>query len=65
MNAIGRPTWILVASGAMGELHNVAAGNIHDENIEISRFESTSPCKCDVLAVRVPRGIHCVALARR
>src|ERR1700722_17160674 len=48
----------------MGQLDHVAAGDVHNEDIEISRFESTSPCKRDVLAILAPRGIHCVTFPR-
>ena len=63
MNAIRRPTRIFVSPRAMGQLHDVAAGDIHDEDIEVSWFKSTSPGKRNVLAIRIPRGIHGVALA--
>src|SRR5271155_3052618 len=63
MNAIGSPSRIFISSGAMGQLHDVAAGDIHDENIEISRFKSTSPRKSDVLAIGAPRWIHGVTLS--
>ena len=62
MDAIGSPTRIFISPRAMGQLHHIAAGDVHDKDIEISRFESTSPCKCNVLAIGAPRRIHCVAL---
>src|SRR5271166_6101127 len=64
MDAIGCPARIFVSSGAMGQLHDdVAAGHIHDEDVEIPWFKSTSPSKRDLLAIGVPRRIHGVALS--
>src|SRR5260370_26831291 len=57
MDAIGSPVGVFVAARAMGELHHIAAGHIHDENIEVSRFISTSPRKRYVLSIGAPRGI--------
>src|ERR1700722_5589586 len=62
VNAIGRPPWIFVSPRALGQLPHTAASHVHDKDIEISRLESTSPCKCDVLAIGAPRRVYGVAL---
>src|SRR5713226_1851633 len=60
MDAIWSPVGMFVAARAMGELHHIAAGHIHDENVEVSRFISTSPRKRYVLSIGAPRGVDCV-----
>src|ERR1700733_16172 len=62
VNAIGGPTRIFVSPRAMGQLHHIAASHVHDKDIEISRLESTSPCKCNVLPIGGPRRIYGIAL---
>src|SRR5882762_618930 len=57
MDAIGRPVGVFVAASAVRELHHVAAGHIHDENVEVARFISASPRKRNVLSVGAPRGV--------
>jgi hypothetical protein len=64
MDAIGRPARIFVSSRAMGKLHEVSRRNVHDENVEVSWFESTSPRKRNMLAVGTPRGINRIAFPR-
>src|ERR1700730_11504226 len=55
MDAIGRPGGILITAGAVSQLNQVLrSGDIHHENIEISRLESTRPRKRDVLAIGTP-----------
>src|SRR6202051_3566407 len=64
MDAIGRPARIFISSRAMGKLHEVSSRNVHDENVKVSWFESTSPRKRNMLAVGTPRGIHRIAFRR-
>src|SRR6266478_3475204 len=49
---------MLVAARSMSELHDVAAGHIHNENVEVSRFISSRPRKRYVLSIGTPRGVH-------
>src|SRR5215467_11847801 len=64
MDAVRRPARIFVSSRAMGELNKLSRRNVHDENVEVSWFVSTSPRKCNTLAVGTPRGINCIAFPR-
>ncbi len=64
MDAIGRPARIFVSSRAMGKLHEVSRRNVHDENVKVSWFESTSPRKRNMLAIGAPRGINRIAFPR-
>src|SRR5882757_3451462 len=49
---------MLISARSMSELHDVAAGHIHDENVEVSRFISSRPRKRYVLSIGAPRGVH-------
>src|SRR5260370_41936162 len=62
MDAIGRRTGMLISAGDVGKLLNLPAGNVHDKDIKVSRFVSTSPRKRNVLAVGAPRGLARVTL---
>src|SRR5260370_11376154 len=62
MDAIGRRTGMLISAGDVGKLLNLPAGNVHDKDIKVSRFVSTSPRKRNVLAVGAPRGVDRVTL---
>src|SRR5579871_2628775 len=48
----------------MGKLHEITRRNVHDENIKISRFVSTSPRERNMLAVGTPRGINRITFSR-
>src|ERR1700731_1176699 len=64
MDAIRRPARIFVSPRAMSKLHKVSRRNVHDENVEVSWFESTRPRKGNMLAVGTPRRIHRIAFPR-
>src|ERR1017187_9647171 len=65
VDAVRRPTGILVLAIAMRQLHVVLSCNAHGENVESAGCVSLGPCKSDALAVRVPRSIGRLAGTRR
>src|ERR1017187_603375 len=65
VDAIRRPTGILVLAIAMRQLHVLLSCNVHGENVECAGCVSLGPCKGDALAVGVPRSIGRLAGTRR
>src|ERR1039458_8215919 len=65
VDAIGRPTGILVLAIAMRQLHVLLSCNVHGENIESAGRVSLGPRKSDALAVGMPRSIGRLPGTRR
>src|SRR5262252_5520695 len=63
MKTIRPPRWILVAPHAMRQLNRLALTDVHDKDVEVSRFVAARPSESDELSVGAPGRIRYIAFA--